>query len=254
VKPALILTHLDDRQTGLVRDCLRSAGVAVHELDALYDAELPGVDEISGLVSLGGRASATQVDRDPALGAEVELMAAALADGVPVLGMCLGAQLLAVAAGGQVKPIGRMYVDWPRMSRLSSAQGDPLFGGLPEDLPVLEWHEDMIEPPPGAVELATTPGPGTALFRLSDRLAWGSQAHLEVTGEMLFETWLASPKDAAEIEAAGHDFEEFRAASHEHVEVQMAAARPIFQAFGVQVSRSPAPRSSASARSGSRRR
>jgi GMP synthase (glutamine-hydrolysing) len=243
MKPALILTHLDDRQTGLVRDCLRRAGLAVHELDALHDAELPGVDEISGLVSLGGRASATRVDREPALAAEVELMAAALADDVPVLGMCLGAQLLAVAAGGEVKPIGRMYVDWPRMSRLPAAQDDPLFGALPEALPVLEWHEDMIELPPGAVELATTPAPGAALFRLSDRPGWGSQAHLEVTEGLLVDAWLAGPADAAEIEAAGHDIEAFRAASRDHVEVQMAAARPIFHAFAVQVSRRRAPRS-----------
>jgi GMP synthase (glutamine-hydrolysing) len=145
-----------------------------------------------------------------------------------------------------------MYVDWPELSRLPAADGDPVFGELPAELAVLEWHEDMIELPPGASELATTRAPGIALYRVGDR-AWGSQAHLEVTPSMLVDTWLAGPSDVAEIEAAGHDIHRFRAQSLSALGAQMPAAAVVFSRFAT-VSRQRAARSSAAARSGSRRR
>jgi GMP synthase-like glutamine amidotransferase len=152
--------------------------------------------------------------------------------------MCLGAQLLAVAAGGQVAHAGAMNAGWPHMTLLPAAAEDPLFGAFPDRLPVLKWHEDIIEMPPGATELATTPGPGAALFRVGSS-AWGSQAHLELTEPMLIEGWTVEPGDIAEIEGAGHRIEEFRAASRRHLVAQMAAARPMFTAFGALTTSSP---------------
>jgi GMP synthase-like glutamine amidotransferase len=171
------------------------------------------------------------VREDPFLVAEVKLLESALGEGVPVLGMCLGAQLLAVAAGGRVSYSGAMNAGWPEMTLLPAVGGDPLFDAFPGRLPVLKWHEDIIEMPPGAIELATTPGPGVALFRVGER-AWGSQAHLELTAPMLIEGWTVDPGDIAEIEGAGHRIEDFRAASRDHLVAQMAAAQPMFGAFG----------------------
>jgi GMP synthase (glutamine-hydrolysing) len=105
-----------------------------------------------------------------------------------------------------------------------------VFGALPDGLPVLKWHEDMIEAPPGATLLATAPGPGAALFRIGDR-AWGSQAHLEVTPEMLVDTWLADPGSEAEIEGAGHPIDAFRVESRRALERQMPAGRAVFSRF-----------------------
>ncbi|HEX4009255.1 MAG TPA: type 1 glutamine amidotransferase [Solirubrobacteraceae bacterium] len=230
MKPTLIITHLADRGVGLVRDCLHAAGCAVVERNPGDPGALPAIDEISGLVSLGGRQSATRVDADPFLAAEVDLMAQALDRAVPVLGMCLGAQLLAVAAGGRVRPAGRMNAGWPDLELLPAAAADPVFGPFPARLPVLKWHEDIIDLPPGALPLGVTPGPGAALFRVGAS-AWGSQAHVELTPAML-DAWLVDPEDVADITGAGHDIEQFRAASRRHLETQMAAARPMFRAFG----------------------
>jgi GMP synthase-like glutamine amidotransferase len=131
-----------------------------------------------------------------------------------------------------------MNAGWPELSLLPAAAGDPLFSAFPARLPVLKWHEDIIEMPPQAIELGTTPGPGAALFRVGDS-AWGSQAHLELTPAMLIEGWTVDPSDVAEIEGAGHDIEDFRARSRDHLVAQMAAARPMFTAFGRLASLTP---------------
>jgi len=231
MKPALIVTHLPDRQDGIVRASLEAAGCEVIARNPDDVEPLPDASEIAGVVSLGGRQSATRVAQDPFLTAEVELLQQALEQRVPVLGMCLGAQLLAVAAGGAVTYAGHMNAGWPELSVLPIAADDPLFGAFPAHMPVLKWHEDIIEMPPLATELGTTPGPGAALFRVGP-CAWGSQAHLELTPSMLIEGWTSEPADIAEIEGAGHRIEEFRAQSRSHLVTQMAAARPMFTAFG----------------------
>jgi GMP synthase (glutamine-hydrolysing) len=233
MRPILIVTHLEDRQDGLVGECFELAGSPVLACNPYDRATVPALDEVAGVVSLGGRQSATQVDRDPFLAGEVALLAAALRHDVPVLGMCLGAQLLAVAAGGRVTAMGRMYAGWPELDPLPAASSDPVFGGLPSRMPVLRWHEDVIELPAGAIPLATAPVPGADLFRVGPA-AWGSQAHLELTPAMLM-GWLAGAHDVAEIQAAGHDIEEFRAESAIRLEAQMAASRPAFAAFAAIV-------------------
>jgi GMP synthase-like glutamine amidotransferase len=238
VKPALVITHLSDREVGIVRESLQAAGCEVIERNPADAEALPSAGEVAGIVTLGGRQSATRVAEDPFLGAEVELLQDALERRVPMLGMCLGAQLLAVAAGGRVSHSGAMNAGWPHMTLLGAAGDDPLFGAFPTRLPVLKWHEDIIELPAHATELATTPGPGAALFRVGSS-AWGSQAHLELTEPMLLEGWTIDPSDIAEIEAAGHRIEEFRAASRDHLVAQMAAARPMFTAFGRMTTSSP---------------
>jgi GMP synthase-like glutamine amidotransferase len=231
VLPALIITHLPDREVGIVREALEASGCAVIECNPGDSETLPSAEEIAGVVTLGGRQSATRVAQDPFLAAEVNLLKQALERRVPVLGMCLGAQLLAVAAGGSVSHAGHMNAGWPQLRILPAGADDPLFGAFPARLPVLKWHEDIIEMPSEATELGTTPGPGAALFRVGP-CAWGSQAHLELTPSMLIEGWTADPADIAEIEGAGHRIEDFRAQSRSHLVNQMAAARPMFTAFG----------------------
>ena len=236
MRPVLIVTHLADRQVGLVREALEAAGCDVIERHAAAGDTLPAAGEIAGIVSLGGRQSATRAADDPFLADEVTLLRAALDDDTPVLGMCLGAQLLAVAAGGEVVNAGHMSAGWPDLVLLPTAAGDPVFGGLPPRLPVLKWHEDVIElhgaeGPGVGLLLATSEGPGAALFRIGSS-AWGSQAHLELTPEMLVDVWLADPDEAADVIAAGHDLDEFRTLSRELLVGQMAAARPMFEAFG----------------------
>ena len=144
MRPVLMFTHFDDRRTGLVGEGLELAGCSMVEANPTDGLPSWSIDEIAAIVSFGGRQSAREADRDPFLAAEVGLIRDALARETPVLGLCLGAQLLAVASGGEVSRLGPMSVGWPRLSPLRAAREDPLFGALNGGLQALEWHEDVL--------------------------------------------------------------------------------------------------------------
>jgi len=235
VRPTLVITHLADRDSGLVEDALMRAA-PVRRFDALAAEPLPALHEIAGIVTLGGRQSATAVASDPALAAEVALLRRALDEEVPVLGFCLGAQLLAVAGGGHVRALGEMRAGWPQLRRLPSCAQDPVFAEFPDELRVLRWHEDLIEAPGSATQLGTTPGPGDALYRLG-AAAWGSQAHLELTPALLVDTWLTQPRGVVEVQAAGHRIDDFARDSRRLLAPQMAAARRALQRFAILLRR-----------------
>ena len=229
IKPTLIITHLTDRDSGLVAEILQQLGLPVIVCHALDDGSLPAIDELAAIVSLGGSMSATELDRHPFLAAEVRLLRASLQRRLPILGLCLGAQLLALAGGGLVSKIGHLCLGWPQLSMLPDARNDPVFAELPTGLPVLKWHEDQIEPPPGAAMLASSP-PGAALFRVGP-VAWGSQMHLEVTPAMLLDGWLTESSGVAEIEAAGRPIADFHAECSARLPAQMASARQVLSRF-----------------------
>jgi GMP synthase-like glutamine amidotransferase len=124
-----------------------------------------------------------------------------------------------------------MSVGWPRLSPLPAARRDALFGALNGGLQALEWHEDMFTAGPGAVLLATTPGPGDALYRVGPN-AWGSQPHIEVSEPMLLDGWLAEDSGIADVEAMGYEIDAFRTQARELVAAQIDAVRPVFVRFG----------------------
>ena len=168
-------------------------------------------------------------DAYPFLRWELELLTQALADEVPVLGLCLGGQLLARAAGGRVERMAEPFSGWPRLTRFAAAAEDALFGGLPPEVEVLEWHNASIEPPPGAVVLAETGGPVCSIFRAGPA-AWGSQIHLELTPAMLAR-WLDDDDLARDLAAAGVDPAGLVAESPRRLAAQNRVAETVFERF-----------------------
>src|SRR5215204_3192209 len=96
------LHNLEDAFTGHAGEAIREAGVELDERRLRDGEPLPALDEVDGLLSLGGEQSVLDIDSDPVLAAEAALLAEAVSRGIPVLGVCLGAQLLAHALGGRV--------------------------------------------------------------------------------------------------------------------------------------------------------
>jgi GMP synthase-like glutamine amidotransferase len=165
---------------GPLGEWLTDVGV---DLDVRDAAELPAdLDGHGGLIVLGGGMSANDDEQSPWLPRVRTLLSQALADEVPSLGICLGAQLLAVAQGGRVGP----NPDGPEygaqlIAKRANAATDPLFRDLPITPDVIQWHRDaVLDLPPGAVLLASSPTCEVQAFR-AGRVAWGIQFHIETT-------------------------------------------------------------------------
>jgi GMP synthase-like glutamine amidotransferase len=216
-----VLHHLDKSSLGHVGPPLRAAGLELDERVLLHGGELPEPGTADGLVVLGGDQSAVDLDAEPLLAREAQLLRASVDAGVPVLGICLGGQLLAHALGGRVRHVGRV-VEWRPLRKTAAGAGDPLFGALPEPVPALHWNEDVFDAPPGADVLVEPAPAGVAAFRLG--AAWGIQYHPDVDRAVLDE-WLVDYGDQVP------DREAFAAASAEWLDVQARASETLFAAF-----------------------
>lgn len=162
----------------------RSGTVPWRRVDVPSGALLPGnVAALGGLVVMGGTMSAVDPHAHPWMPAEVALLARAVDVGVPVLGICLGAQLLGTAMGGQVTRRAVPEVGYLPLHRTPEASTDELIAAWPDGAAALLLHEDEVStlPPDAAVLLDGSDG--TAAWRIGD--AWAIQFHPEVTPEQL---------------------------------------------------------------------
>lgn len=174
----LALVHGEDVRSGVFADAIRDAGHRLEErsfLDGRQDAD--GADAV---IVLGGSMHPDQDDEHPWLPAELDLLRRLLADGTPLLGVCLGAQMLARAAGAAVRRAAEPEIGWHEVEVI--AADDPLLGPLPRRFDALQWHEYTYDLPAGAVELARSRA-STQGFRLGS--AWAVQFHPEVTEEQV---------------------------------------------------------------------
>lgn len=192
---ALVVKHIDCEGPGILGDVLIQGGVELVVRCPYRGEPLPSAAGYDFLVVLGGPMGVYERDRHGFIDAEAELVRRAVADGIPVLGICLGSQIIADALGARVtrhsaKEIGAMTVDLTPAGR-----ADPLFEGLGASLQVFQWHGDTFSLPPGGVHLASSPVTRNQAFR-HGRATYGFQFHLEVTLDMV-EAWLA--EYAAEV-------------------------------------------------------
>ncbi|MHB8642094.1 MAG: type 1 glutamine amidotransferase [Gaiellaceae bacterium] len=181
----LSVVHQPDAAAGLFEDVVRAQG---HELDewSIPDEPAPPLDHDAVLI-FGGAMNVDEEAKHPWLRHEDEVIRSLLGDGVPLLGVCLGGQLLAKAAGAHVGPSPEPEHGFVRAWLTDAAAGDPLFGSLPLEFDVFEAHGYAFHVPEGAVELARSRVCSQA-FRLGNR-AWGVQFHPEIRVEQAAQ-WL----------------------------------------------------------------
>jgi GMP synthase (glutamine-hydrolysing) len=197
-KPILVIQQVAHEGPGRIYPILRRAG-ATEEVVPCYreDARVPqSLARYSGLIVLGGPKSAVDAEDDPVLAAQLALCRRAIEADFPTLGICLGAQLLARAAGARVFKGETPEIGWYDLHLALETAEDPLFAGLPNPLHVFQWHGDGFDLPAGALHLASSPLFPHQAFRLGTN-AYGLQFHLEIEEPMVKE-WVAV--NAAELE------------------------------------------------------
>ena len=172
------------------------AGLDVHTVKPLAGQPLPDHDEVSGAVVMGGPMNVDD-DRHPELATEREWLAEAMRRELPVLGICLGAQLLARALGAEVRPGERPELGYVPVEILEP--DDPILGGLAPSATVLHWHGDVFDLADGATHLARSAQTEVQAFRHGN--AWGVLFHSE-SDFALLEAWLAVPEMVREARKA----------------------------------------------------
>jgi GMP synthase (glutamine-hydrolysing) len=182
----LALRHVAFEDLGLLAPLLAERGHAVRYVD-VPTAELDEVDVLAPdlLVALGGPIGAYENDRYPFLDREIEWLAKRLASRRPLLGICLGAQLVARALGARVYPSGAKEVGWAPVTLTSAGAASPLKHLA--DTAVLHWHGDTFDLPEGAVHLASTPACRHQAFAFGGHTL-ALQFHAEAAGRAL-EAW-----------------------------------------------------------------
>jgi GMP synthase-like glutamine amidotransferase len=179
----LAFRHVPFEGLGHIQPALESCGVGIDYVDLYHaGAAPPDTAPADGLIFMGGPMSVN--DGLPYLEQEIAILRQALERGQPVLGVCLGSQLLARAAGARVYPNARKEIGWFDIWRTSAGAADPLLGELDSPQTVFHWHGETFELPPGAEWLAWSDACRHQAYRVGSK-AYGLQFHLEVTPAMI---------------------------------------------------------------------
>jgi GMP synthase-like glutamine amidotransferase len=192
----LIIKHVEIEGPGLIEDCLRQEKTPYQILILEPGLPLPKLDNLSHIVILGGPMNVYEEDRYPFLKDEDLFIKESIQRGKFVLGICLGAQLIAKALGARVIKSPAREIGWYDVSLTRIGAVDPLFSHLPKTFSVFQWHEDTFEMPHGATLITTSSLVPYQAFRYGDN-AYGLQFHLEVTGEMIRE-WMETYEEEFE--------------------------------------------------------
>jgi GMP synthase-like glutamine amidotransferase len=192
-----VFRHVPFEDLGLIRAPLEERGIGIEYAD-LYrpGAPLPDVTQAAGLIFMGGPMSAN--DDLPYLRQELRLIAQAVERRQPVLGVCLGAQLIAKALGSKVYRNPVKEIGWFEIHLTEAAARDALFAGIGPLETVFHWHGETFDLPPGAECLAYSDACRNQAFRAAAGV-YGLQFHLEVTPAMI-EDWCAQDANSGDID------------------------------------------------------
>lgn len=228
----LVFQHVAAEPLGTLDPLIRARGHRIRfvNFEREPDAQ-PDVDRYRGLVVLGGPMNVEDQQSRPHLRTELRAIDRMLAQGKPVLGICLGAQLLAHALGAQVHRNPVPEIGWYPLDLTDAGRSDPVLGTLADGAPVFQWHGRRFDIPAGAVHLARSNDCPQQAFRYADN-AYGFQFHLEMDAALV-ERWLSHPAYRDELQASGlpHDAEIIRVHTVQHIDAMQRSADTAFNAF-----------------------
>ncbi len=193
---AIIIKNIASEGPGTIEDHLQSEGHQYSIVDLQGGGSLPDIARFTHLVVMGGPMAVYEMDQHPFLKREAEFIDKAIAANKPVLGVCLGAQMVAHVLGARVYPGGNKEIGWYRVDITPGGMKDPLMSTLAVDgtskAEVFQWHGDTFDLPRGAELLASSELFPNQAFRYSDRV-YALQFHIEVTPTIVLD-WLKDEK------------------------------------------------------------
>jgi GMP synthase (glutamine-hydrolysing) len=233
MNPVFCLRNDRDDTLGITAAVFREQRVPVAKLDAFEaDVSWPELEDVSGLVVFGGEMNVDETDRYPSLLIQRQLMRRAVDAGLPVLGICLGAQLLARALEARVYRAPVRELGFKPVRVTDAGQRDALLGAFQTGDRVFQWHEDTFELPAGAELLAVGDDVPVQAFRLGSN-AWGVQFHFEVDAEGV-DAWLRAAEPSLE-RVWKRSADEVRDELRIYLEAQQQRSRALLAAFAEQV-------------------
>ena len=225
----LAIVHEDDAGPGVFADVAAARGAQLREWRIAAGEACPAAPEdFEAVLSLGGAMHAHQTDAHPWLAREEALLARLAAAGTPVLGVCLGAQLLARATGGTSAYLTAPEIGWYDVAVDAAGRRDPVLGPLAPRFSALQWHSCDFTPGPGAVTLARSERCVQAC-RVAPQ-AWSIQFHAEVTLDA-FEAWVEHHRTHPDEGDAPEDAEALATATRARIAGWNALGRALFDRF-----------------------
>ncbi len=186
----LILQHLAIEGPALIGEMLEQAGHSMQSIELWHQTPQPdALQQVDGLIIMGGPMSAD--DEHASIGICLSIIRQAMSSNLPILGICLGAQLMAKAAGAGIESSPVRELGWHPVYPTDAANDDPLFGSLAKNgLRVFQWHGETFTLPDSATLLASHPDVPHQAFRL-EKGQYGLQFHIEVDMPII-EKWIAA--------------------------------------------------------------
>jgi len=194
----LVFQHVPHEILGTLDPLLRDHGFRIRYVNfGRHPDAVPDLDRYQGLIVLGGPMNCDEVHRHRHLATEVAAIQTAVRDGKPVLGICLGSQLLARALGAPVIRHHTKEIGWYDVTPTDEGRRDPLFRHFAGTEKIFQWHGDTFAIPHGAVHLAASEACAHQAFRFGHS-AYGLQFHLEVDTPMIHR-WLHAASNQREL-------------------------------------------------------
>lgn len=195
----LVFQHVPFEPLGTLDPLLKESGFRLRYVNFDRDPHArPQLDKYEALIVLGGPMSSAEIGAFPHISTEIELIREAVERELSVLGICLGAQLLAMAMGGSVSRNAVREIGWCDVDLTQAGRDDAVLSSFNARQQVFQWHEDGIALPPGAIHLASSAASPVQAFRYGKH-AYGFQFHLE-TSVSLIERWLTVPEHSQTLE------------------------------------------------------
>ena len=232
MRKVLVFQHVAHEILGTLNPMIKKRGLRVRYINFDRNPESqPSIDKYNGLIVLGGHMGVYEADQYSHIRVEMQLIEKALSKGIPILGICLGAQMLAQTLGANVRKSAEKEMGWYEINLTDAGKKDSLLKHFQPSEKIFQMHGDTFDIPPDAEHLASSPLCMGQAFRYRDNV-YGLQFHLEVDRAMI-ERWLCNSRNLKDLEETGGKctVEKIKSETDKYLQHSIELSQKTFAAF-----------------------